>query len=82
MKTELYEKALLIRKEMLGENHPYTVYSNFALADLHEKQGKYDEAKTLYQKVLPISSDVLGENHDLTRAIDDRLKHGENAGFH
>ena len=56
----LYKKALKIREEVLGVNHPDTAFSYSNLAKLYHAQGKYEEAETLYQKALKICEDVLG----------------------
>ena len=59
----LYEKALKIHKEVLGENHPDTATNYNNLASLYESMGEYEKALPLYEKALKISKEVLGENH-------------------
>ena len=59
----LYDKALKIREEVLGENHPDTATSANNLAGLYRLKGEYKKAELLYNKVLKIREEVLGENH-------------------
>ena len=59
----LYGKALKIREEVLGDNHPDTATSYDNLASLYKSKGEYDNALPLYQKALKIEEEVLGENH-------------------
>ncbi|WP_424096718.1 tetratricopeptide repeat protein [Moorena producens] len=58
----LAEKALEIRKQVLGEEHPYVAQSLNTLAALYESQGRYQEAETLYQQVLQLNKPLQGEN--------------------
>jgi CHAT domain-containing protein/Tfp pilus assembly protein PilF len=64
----LYQQALAIRKEVLGEKHPSTATSLNNLAGLYESQGNYSAAEPLYQQALAIVKEVLGEKHPDTAA--------------
>nr|MDJ0843452.1 CHAT domain-containing protein [Crocosphaera sp.] len=59
----LYQQALAIKKQQLGENHPSTATSLNNLAGLYESQGRYTEAEPLLQQALAINKEQLGENH-------------------
>jgi len=72
---EYYLKALQIRKDVLGENHPDTAASYGNLGRLYGKTGEYEKAKEYYLKVLQIRKDVLGENHPDTAASYNNLGH-------
>jgi tetratricopeptide (TPR) repeat protein len=62
----LYEKALTVRRKLLGEEHPDTAKSYFNMAYILNVQGKYTEAQPLNEKSLAICRKVLGEHHLLT----------------
>ncbi|HVB22938.1 MAG TPA: tetratricopeptide repeat protein [Ktedonobacteraceae bacterium] len=59
----LYQRALQIREQVLGPQHPSTATSLNNLAALYDTQGKYEQAKPLYQRALRISEQVLGPQH-------------------
>ncbi len=59
----LYIKALKIRKEVLGENHPDYASSLDDLADLYKLLEQYSQAKSLYLEALQIRKTVFGESH-------------------
>ena len=56
-------RALAIREQMLGANHPNTAQSLNNLAYLYEVQGQYEQAEPLYKRALAIHEQVLGANH-------------------
>ena len=60
---ELYEKALWIRKKILGEDHAdvATIYSK--LASVYNRLGEYNQAKELYEKALTIRRKIFCEDH-------------------
>jgi tetratricopeptide (TPR) repeat protein len=58
-----YQKALAIREEQLGANHPATATSLNNLASLYYSTGRYKEAEPLYVRSLAIDRIVYGENH-------------------
>ena len=57
----LYEQALAIRKEVLGERHPDYATSLNNLAVLLQSQGDYAAARPLYEQALAIRKEVLGD---------------------
>ena len=60
---ELHEKALIIRKEIFGEDHAdvATSYNNLALE--YKRLGEYNQAKELHEKALIIRKKIFGEDH-------------------
>ena len=63
---EYHNKALEIRKDVLGENHPDTADSYSNLGIVYKNLGNYDKALGYHNKALEIKKDVLGENHPNT----------------
>ncbi len=59
----LYERALAIRKQVLGQAHPNYVTSLNNLAALYYSKGEYDQALSLYEQALAIQEQVLGQVH-------------------
>jgi tetratricopeptide (TPR) repeat protein len=59
----LYKRALAIKEEKLGHDHPDTATSLNNLAALYKNQGKYSEAEPLYKRALAIREQKLGHNH-------------------
>jgi tetratricopeptide (TPR) repeat protein len=57
------EKALAIRRKVLGEEHPGTAFGYYRLATQLYREGKYAEAAEDFQKALAICRKVLGEEH-------------------
>jgi tetratricopeptide (TPR) repeat protein len=66
----LAERALAIREETLGPDHPDVAKSLDRLADLYEGEGRYADAEPLYKRSLAIRENVLGPDH---RAVADSL---------
>jgi tetratricopeptide (TPR) repeat protein/nucleoside phosphorylase len=62
----LYQRALAICEQQLGETHPNTASILNNLAMLYQTQGKYSEAEPLYLRVLAIREQQLGETHPST----------------
>ena len=62
----LLSKALKIRENVLGEEHPSTATSYNNLAGLYDDIGEYQKAEPLYLKDLNISKKILGEEHPYT----------------
>ena len=50
--SELFQKTLAIRREILGEDHPDTATSYNNLAVTLQAQGKYAEAEAMLRKAL------------------------------
>ena len=59
----LYKRALGIREQQLGEEHPKAAESLDNLAELYRAQGKYEEAEPLYKRALGIKEQQLGGEH-------------------
>jgi tetratricopeptide (TPR) repeat protein len=59
----LYRRALRIREEQLGTDHPDVAASSNDLATLLQAQGKYAEAEPLYRRALRIREEQLGTDH-------------------
>jgi tetratricopeptide (TPR) repeat protein len=57
------ERALEIRRRILGESQPATLESMDHLAVLYRMEGKYSEGERLRQKLLETRRRVLGELH-------------------
>jgi CHAT domain-containing protein/Tfp pilus assembly protein PilF len=62
------EKALAIRKKVLGEHHPDTVGLLHYLGVFLHAQGDYVSARPYFEQALAISKKVLGEQHPNTAA--------------
>ena len=52
---ELHEKALVIRKKILGEDHASIATSFNNLALVYDSMGEYSQAEGYYQKALVIA---------------------------
>ncbi|MDX2229908.1 MAG: tetratricopeptide repeat protein [Leptolyngbyaceae cyanobacterium bins.349] len=59
----LVERALAIRKRILGERHPDVALSLNNLASLYSAQGRYSEAEPLDRRSLQIRETQLGKDH-------------------
>jgi tetratricopeptide (TPR) repeat protein len=59
----LYQRALQIREQVLGPQHPDVAQGLNNLAELYHTQGKYEEAEPLYQRALKIREQALGPQH-------------------
>jgi len=59
----LYQRALAIREQQLGSEHPLVAAPLNGLANLYREQGKYAEAESLYQRALAIFEQQLGSEH-------------------
>jgi eukaryotic-like serine/threonine-protein kinase len=68
------ERALALRKRILGENDPSTLSTMYDLANnLYRRQAKYAEAEPLFIKVLEARQRTLGEEHPWTLETMNRL---------
>lgn len=61
-----YQRALTIREQVLGPEHPDTATSLNNLAVLYHHQGRYAQAEPLFQRALAIRGQVLGPEHPVT----------------
>jgi serine/threonine protein kinase/tetratricopeptide (TPR) repeat protein len=65
----LLETALQTRRRVVGQDHPDTLASANALANLYWYQGKYREAEPLYSDIVERRTHLLGADHpDTLRA--------------
>jgi tetratricopeptide (TPR) repeat protein len=64
--TETYRQALTIRFECLGREHPDSLTTITALANVHSNLGKYQQATELHKRTLAQRKKVLGPNHQDT----------------
>ncbi len=69
----LYEPALRIGEQALGENDLLVAEVLVGLALLAEKQGLYDQAEAFYKRALHIREQVLGRSHPLISEVLNRL---------
>ncbi len=65
----MYERALAIREQVLGPNHPDTASSLNNLAALYDSQGNYEQAQPLFERALAIMEKTLGSNHPNTKVV-------------
>jgi CHAT domain-containing protein/tetratricopeptide (TPR) repeat protein len=59
----LAEKALALRRKMLGEMHPHTAESWFNLGAQYASLQQFEKAEECYRKALEIHEVVLGKKH-------------------
>ncbi|GCE06116.1 FxSxx-COOH system tetratricopeptide repeat protein [Dictyobacter aurantiacus] len=62
----LFERALRIREQVQGPEHPSTATNLSNLAFLYEEQGRYAEAEPLFERALRISEQGRGPEHPST----------------
>lgn len=62
----LYKRALEIREQQLGGEHPSIAQSLNNLAALYYSQGRYEDAEPLYERALMIREQRLGGEHPST----------------
>jgi CHAT domain-containing protein/tetratricopeptide (TPR) repeat protein len=68
----LAQKALEIRKQLLGERHVDYAYALSKLALLYQAQGSYAQAEPLFRQSLAIQKQVRGERHpDYANCLND-----------
>ena len=66
---ELYEKALMIRKKIFGEEHADVATSYNNLAGVYYMFGECNQAKELYEKALIILKKIFGEEHPNVKTL-------------
>ena len=57
---EYYEKALIIRKKIFGEEHADVAASYNNLGSFYQDLGQYNKAKEYYKKALIIRKKIFG----------------------
>jgi tetratricopeptide (TPR) repeat protein len=62
------ERAVRIRRDLLGEKHPETIRGMSDLALVYRYAGKYPQAESLGAQVLELQTRILGERHRDTLA--------------
>jgi eukaryotic-like serine/threonine-protein kinase len=65
---QLYERALEIWEEALGQEHPDFVNTLNNLAISHYRRGAFEEAKDVHERALAIREEALGPEHPLVAA--------------
>ncbi|KAL5086867.1 hypothetical protein Trisim1_008617 [Trichoderma cf. simile WF8] len=64
------QRALDLRRKVLGERHPYTLDSIASLAAAYHYQGLHEKAKDCYKEAMELRRQTLGEKHpDTLRAM-------------
>ena len=60
---KFHRRALALREEMLGSEHPDTLMSMNEVGFALSSQGKYTEAEEIHQETLALRDKVLGKEH-------------------
>lgn len=60
---QLVENVLKARRQILGEEHAYTLWSVNDLSKIYIELGRSDDAVSLLENVVPIARRTLGEDH-------------------
>jgi tetratricopeptide (TPR) repeat protein len=59
----LLQKVLILKQQLLGQDHPDVATSLNNLAELYKSQGRYSESETLLVQSLEIRKRLLSEDH-------------------
>lgn len=59
----LHLRALRIREQVCGPDHPAVADSLYHLAQLYQKQGQYEQAEPVYLRALRIREQACGPDH-------------------
>ena len=70
----LYQRALAIREQVLGSQHPDTAETMHDLARLYEAQGSREEARSWYEQALAAREQALRER-TIQNQADQRAPH-------
>jgi tetratricopeptide (TPR) repeat protein len=62
----MYEELLPIQRKVLGEDHPLTLSTRVALAEILAAQGDYAGAEKSYRETRELDPKVLGPDHPRT----------------
>ncbi len=65
----LFKRALSIREQQSGPEHPYTATTLNNLANLYYHQGKYEQAEPLFKRALSIREQQSGPEHPHTASV-------------
>ena len=68
-----YQRALDLRRRVLGEGHADTLRVMGTLGDVYVYEGEYPQAESLLNEALQASERLLGEQHDVTQTIMNNL---------
>jgi serine/threonine-protein kinase len=66
---ELYDRAITLRREVLGENHPTTSFSLTNLASLLVQSGQAEEALPAFREALAIRQNAFGPTHPAVGSV-------------
>ena len=66
---EFFDKALIIRKNVMGKTHGDTGQTLNNLGTLYQENKQYNKAKLFLQQTLKIYQDRVGKNHPQTATI-------------
>jgi len=70
--TEKTERALAIRRRLLGDTHPDVAYSLSQLGNIAYEQGQYEPAEARFTEALAIRKTALGLSHvDVAQTLND-----------
>ena len=61
----LIEKAVALRRELYGDEHPMTLYSLNLLGSVYSQSGDHEQAEKIYRQVLHARKKTYGERHGL-----------------
>lgn len=70
----LYQEALRLKRQLLGEDHPDVAISLNNLAFLYKAQCRYVESEICYRQALEISECQLGFDHPNTQTFRKNLE--------
>ena len=59
-------RSKLLRKKLLGEEHPHTLTSMANLASTYSNQERWDKAEQLQIQVMDMTKNLLGAEHPHT----------------
>ncbi len=68
-----YTRALAIKEEQLGPDHPDVAASLNNMGELLESMGKYEEAVPYYERALAIFKAKLGADHPNSEVVQNNL---------
>jgi tetratricopeptide (TPR) repeat protein len=61
--TELYEKALNLRRKLYGDDHPRVATTYLNMGTVYIGEGDYDQALACFNRAWAIWKKTIGENH-------------------